>query len=510
MPDRFEQVVDTQKAEIGAAEQQLDQRWTDYRAKAASFYGDAEHEALKNVEELQRAQAQPVPELQHVELPKFENKPPIDPQEFQQLSYALLAMSLIGGAASKGNWRATADVLNGAIQGYVEGKQSVYKRELENYQRQFALAKEKEAQAIKEFDNAITKRNIPINDVIQASKLVAIKNGWQAESLALEHKDIERAQAQLASRKLSLEKIEAQHSGAMDKQEQQAKLRAESAMRSVGPGLDENGKWLVEGAARGGNFDLLRLSASRFGQKMAVPMLNEMGKTMREEGGSPTDINVAKAELTALTSALRQTQTRRVAVERLTETVKNMEGYVERLAKQTVPTGAPFINKPINEVRTALGSEKVKELDTAIRAMTRQYIEAVTMPGSNAQMHASSQEMADQILNSNLSVGQILAVFRAVNTEINATSKSLNSIVLKTDDELRSLGMTTLIPSRRGPLQVAQDVSAPGSTPTAPDAQKRFASEAAGDARMKGATLGQQTPQGWEVMRDGKLIGYWH
>ncbi|HWT81462.1 MAG TPA: hypothetical protein VN648_21930, partial [Candidatus Methylomirabilis sp.] len=61
-------------------------------------------------------------------------------------------------------------------------------------------------------------------------------------------------------------------------------------------------------------------------------------------------------------------------------------------------------------------------------ATARLYIEAVTMPGSNAQIHATAQETADEMINANMSVGQIMGAFYAMNREINATQGALSSI----------------------------------------------------------------------------------
>jgi hypothetical protein len=105
----------------------------------------------------------------------------------------------------------------------------------------------------------------------------------------------------------------------------------------------------------------------------------------------------------------------------------------------------------INELTRRFGTEGARaltRLETLMRTSGIQYMEAITMPGSQGQMHVGTQEVAASMLNPDMSVEQILGTIDAWNLEITQTRGALRGIseeliqrVVAKENALRKAGV---------------------------------------------------------------------
>ena len=144
-------------------------------------------------------------------------------------------------------------------------------------------------------------------------------------------------------------------------------------------------------------------------------------------------------------AAFRQTLQREAGVARLTLAVQGLEEDAVAAAKQYGLYDQRWMNMPMNGLRDKLGDADYTRFHNLIVAVARQYIEAITMPGSNAQLHASSQEIADHMISDDMTLSQIVGAFEAFNLEIASTGSALQTTHERLLDSIGADGVKSLI-----------------------------------------------------------------
>lgn len=447
MSDTFDSVVQDRQADIDklgdravSREDELSgrqQQSVEARDKELKPLEDRTSAALTDVSSMQAPKPTP--------LPTWKGGPPIDAKEFHSFGMALIGMAMLGGAVSRGNWMGVSTTLNGAMQGFLDGKQDAAEKAYKDYQIKFGEAKAHDAQAQKEFEDILQNKKLTINSMLSQLKIAAAKYDRQDVRFAAEQKSIDAIWKQVEASKNSLGQMEERH----DRMTEQIKAMLEKTKMTTGGDatkLSDKGREWVERSLILGDKGPMQMIASRFGAKQSIPIINDMA----EKGIDPGDVVSGKASLKAYESALRATEVRKVGVERLTGAVQRMEKKILTLAEKVVPTGMPAANATINLFKKNLGDQDFAQFKTEITAVARQYIEAVTMPGSNAQLHASSQEMADEIIHSNMAVSQLIGVFKGMNDEIGAGSEALSDTSKRLHATIAGHGLTIAPPDKQG------------------------------------------------------------
>lgn len=188
------------------------------------------------------------------------------------------------------------------------------------------------------------------------------------------------------------------------------------------------------------------LSRQKDGAKLILDVDKQMPELAKELGLSAQDIGTKKAQRVALTSALRD-QTKRLGMaEPFVDNFNKQADLVEKYMQAGAAGSVPVINKWIQAGRKSIaGDPDVTAFDTAIRGLGREHQRIVTGLTSNAQLHASSAEMADQLLNKDLTAPQIKSVIKVMREE----GKNL---VDASREQRKSLEeqITGLLPDKKG------------------------------------------------------------
>jgi hypothetical protein len=356
-----------------------------------------------------------------------QSKLKIDPKEYEGLSYALIGMALIGGATSHGNWLGASSALNGALKGFQEGNKEVAQREYDRFKRETESAAAHERAADKRYEDALKDRNLTLNQQLARVKTIAAEFDHKDVLAAAQSKSFEAVINQVESRRAQLlgtlgrmQTVTVQ----IDARQQAAKDRAAAGGSKNAPKTaagNDLASMLLERSFPvsffGGKGELFDSIAAREAAK---------GRTLEQIAD---DMVSGKIALAADTGVAKTTAVRQAAVKRLTETVKGLESRVMELAKANGNGQNPDLNLAMNAFAKRFGSDKgqadLSELQTLMGSVGRLYQEAVTMPGSNAQMHATAQEWADGHFNPNMSLAQIVGAIRGMNLEISKTEQSL-------------------------------------------------------------------------------------
>lgn len=150
------------------------------------------------------------------------------------------------------------------------------------------------------------------------------------------------------------------------------------------------------------------LARGKVGQQLISAVKDRIPTMASELGLSPQDVGTNKAQNAALTKTLADRQKYVTAVEQLNGTLTKQGDLVKSLlAKGGATSGGPLFNKPLNEVKTALGDSDFSQLQAALIGLAREHQRVLTSPMSNAQLHASSQETGDKLINPNMTPKQL-------------------------------------------------------------------------------------------------------
>lgn len=401
---------DTQAAQVAQRQKELD-------ASQVTALEQREKTMAPMEKSLSGLIDQKLPERESVQMPEVP-RPSIDPKEYEGLSMGLIGLALVGGAISKGNWLGVSSTLNGALKGFIDGNHENAQREYDDYQRKFNAAKQHQQEIDKQFDDVLNNRKMSINEQLQKIQLLAAQHGREDVLFAAKQKSIDSVVKQIdAGRNQLLGVVQRKESVDERVNQQMAAVNARlSASGSKGAQLTPEGARLA-----GEIFQLTGQKPSVIGGSAQI--LN----TMAASGTTAKDVAEGKVNFSAAMAGEKQAVQRSQAVERLTGSVAQLQGRIKELVAKLNGYGVPLGNKAINNIRSSVGSEELSELRTLMASASRQYIEAVTMPGSNAQMHVGAQNLADRMLNGNMNINELEGTFKAINREMKAMADQLRN-----------------------------------------------------------------------------------
>lgn len=436
-------LVSDRDRQVGSAEAR--QAQLDKTRDATSAAQSAELQPLEQkAQQLQGEMAQLTPP-KPAELPTWKPKPFIDSKDYQSFSTALLGMALIGGAVSKGNWLGVSASLNGALQGYLDGNREKADRELKDYQTRFAEAKAKNEQQQKEFQDILSNRSLSINAILSQIKIAAAKYGREDIRQAAEQKSIDGIWRQVDATDRSIAQLESQNER-LGIQMQIANARIAASKGGVG-NLDENGNWLVQQTGLGGNFKLLDEVKSRYGGEIAANVVNQMGAALKTAGADPRTLTEEQLN-TGVQKAVQQNLNIRLArIQSLTSSLQKMEKELTEVTARVNGQDPRLLNRVFNNFTGGkIGDTDITELKLLSNTVGRMYVEAATMPGSNAQMHAGSQEFAQHVANDDFNLNSLAGALKAINLEISAEERSLKDQVQQSAQAVTTQGVTLPVP----------------------------------------------------------------
>jgi hypothetical protein len=407
--------------------------------KEHSAFLDTKDKAMKPLEaDLSKSLDQPMPTRpEHVTMPVYDDKKPIvSGQEFEGLGMGLLAMAMIGGAKSHGNWLGVSSALNGTMQGFIDGKEEEAAKAYKDYKTKFEAAKEQEEQANKAFQDVLEDRKLTINEKIQRISVLGAQYDRQDMRFAAKEKSIDKMWEQLNAHRSALHKADAAAENLHVTIDARQDARASAKETDV---TDDDAAFRAEQAWAGSKDPYKGISAyDKAGRMKVDAAILEQGKAL---GKSGADIVAKQAETAGETKALAQGEQRAVAVARLGDSIQAMGPILDRVAQEgTAKLGTKFMNTSVQDLKDQLQDPAVGKLDVVMRETATQFIEAMTMPGSNAQMHEGARQVGEALLNRNMSYKQIKENY-ALMREITQQNKGvLDNIVKEESNKISGRG----------------------------------------------------------------------
>jgi hypothetical protein len=385
-------------------------------------------------------------------LPEWQPKPIVKAEDYQNFSMMLMGLGLIFGTAFHGGWMETAGLMNGAMQGYLDGDLEKANKDWDDFQRHYQGQMDKVKAAQKEMEDVLYADNLTLNAKHRELEKLAAIQGNEAARAAAAQKSIDHlmsfadAQARaILSADTKYEAMVGNMNTAM------ARLRASYGATDL---LTDHAKQAYDALLQitGGKSDIVKALNSRFMRSASSPRFNEMIEGMMQahpewKSGAEAGRQLAQnsVQYQGEIAAFRQTLQREAGVARLTLAVQGLEEEAVKAAQQFGLYDQRWMNMPVNALRDKLGDADYTRFHNLIVAVARQYIEAITMPGSNAQLHASSQEIADHMISDDMTLSQIVGAFEAFNLEIASTGSALQTTHERLLDSIGASGVKSLI-----------------------------------------------------------------
>jgi hypothetical protein len=367
-----------------------------------------------------------------LEADKMRWRPPrIDEHQLTTFGMMIMAMGLIGGVASRGNWAGVTSSLTGALQGMVNGEQENAERAWKLYETQFKEAVEHDKTVNARFERVLKAKDMSINAMIREYSNLATQYDRAAERVASHERNLDQMYSTVQSNARAVAQIQAHH------ERNAVSLRAAIASpggrayteAKWGPGA----QWLMAGDMSGGNGRIFQMLHSRFTTPEAVQLVEDMAQYMQANGISANAIGDARLSYNATQSVLRVVENRRAGVQRLTDSIQQIEEAITRLTQKINGQGIPMANATWQWLGVHMASDPdVIALRTLMWTVATQYTEATTMPNSNAQLHATVQKDMVERFNSAYNLSQVRALFQAVNADIGQVKTALDSSVKET------------------------------------------------------------------------------
>lgn len=355
--------------------------------------------------------------------------PKLKPEEITPVFGALMAFAALAGTGARNHAVGALNAMNGVMEGVHTGNKELYDRSLKEYEAKSKQALAAQAEADKQYKAIIDNDKYSIEDKQEALKIAAFRAGNydMAEKIANHAWDKVITESGLEER--AGQKFEIAKNKFSDDLAKSQAIVTDDDLRMIAAQMrSDPGAIRIVGA-----YDRITK------QRLAHIYVEEANKA----GKSPQEIVAAQKAILAETGAMRQAESRVVAVERLQNSIDNLGPMLKDLAERGLPDGVKAINKPINWLRRNLSDEDLSKLDLLTVEIPTQYQEAMTMPGSNAQMHEGARVAGQVFMNSDMTLGQVMGNYKVMTEILKSNDAALKKIVEEEKKKIANEGSSS-------------------------------------------------------------------
>lgn len=318
----------------------------------------------------------------------------IDPKQYQQLAFGMLAMALVGGGASRNHWMGALSSLNGAMKGLKEGKDEEVKAAYADYDRKFKAAQAHDAQANKEFQDVLNSKKLSINEKIEQLRFLGEKYQRQDAVLAADGRSLDKSIDQFNAHEAQLTSV--------TQRDQAARARIEVVLKNQNAGpagglLDEDtAKEMAQQYLAGDKSVMQNLGRGRQGAENIVRLRKAIQSEMKATGMGGADVARKMAEFEGLKSTERTLGTRTANADMAVTEAKNLAPLALQASQGFDRSN--FV--PLADAETAVakntGSPQLKRFVTATNSLINAYARGIAPTGVGT---VSDKDHAREVLS---------------------------------------------------------------------------------------------------------------
>jgi type II secretory pathway pseudopilin PulG len=371
----------------------------------------------------------------------------LDPKQLSEAASVWMTLGAFAGLLTRQPMTAALNNMTAAMKGAQEGDMEQYNRAYDEFDANFKKAMAANKQMLDEREKVLKDTNLSLTAKESQLRLIDTRNGAKSQELQRSFKDrmsaldaqwkmttqSEDAHARLSERHQEFLLAEQRHREVMAQKAQEA-----AAAKSI---PEQTVDFYARQSLSGDNSWQVGLARGKVGQALIAAVKDRIPQLAKESNMSPQDVNVVKAQRESMQKALNQQQAFLGAAERFIGQFKNQSKIVEKYLDPGVAGQTPAFNRWIQAGRKALaGDADVTNLDTAIRGLAREHQRIVTGATSNAQLHVSAQQTADELVNVAMSPEQIRGQLKVMRDEAETAIETGKAEVGVITESIRSLG----------------------------------------------------------------------
>lgn len=414
----------------------------DLRAREAERVKRREAEENANLQAQRDVRGQKLPPLTQQSIPGY--KSPLLPAEEAQKQIGLMTVvAALFGAITRTPMIGTMAALSGTVKGYNEGNDQLVQRSMQEYDRNVRAIQANNEVMKSEWDAAKEEKKNDLEGLQIEAKIIATKFDAQAALDALQHQDITKGIEMMDKTVSAHDKLVEQYRASQDRivnnmanNQRYASMMA-MAQAAANPGTVD---MLAERVMAGDTRVYTEIGSSRYSMGLRMAVLNRVTEMGRERGRSAVDQMVARADYTGLSRALADREKNIAAVGQFSKQLDAQANLVLKYAKEGIGGDVDIVNHWVQGGRSGLGSPELRQFDTAIRGLAREHQRIVTAATSNAQLHTSAQQTADELLNRDFNYDEIEATIQTMRAEGQNAISSGRSEVDDLKNAIRGLG----------------------------------------------------------------------
>ena len=414
---------------------------------------DAEEAPLRadvqaGLADLQTSAAKPV---ERVPLPQNMAKH-LDPKQMNEAASVFMTLGALAGLMTRQPMTAALGNMTAAMKGVQAGDAEQYDTAMNEFKVNFDKAMKTNDAMLKEREDILKDKRMSLTAKMQAWDLVSAKYGDQAT----------RAEKSFQGKMKLYDGMLRATKSAEDVGLRVARLEEtirhdreiEATRRASAPGGTSGGipQQTVDFYARqslsGDNSWQVGLARGKVGQALIAAVKDRIPAMASESGMSPQEASLMKNKRDAIASAMKQRQQFLSTAQQFIRQFKTQADLVEKYLEPGVGGSIPAFNKWIQIGRKGTGDPDVVAFDTAIRGLAREHQRIVTGVTSNAQLHVSAQNTADELANRSMTADQVRSTLKVMREEADNAIDAGKAEIDFNAEQLKHLGpQTTAAPA---------------------------------------------------------------
>jgi hypothetical protein len=418
--DRYKSFMKSVDLPTGAEVQAKEQKLFEEHKVTRQPFLDKDKELTEKMNALNEEMANIKPPAK----PKQEKLPDAPDTQMQDPIKAMGSVgsliAILGSLKTRAPMTSALNAAAASMKAYHQGDMEAAQLEREKWKDNFEKALKSNQEEMQQYTAALQESQFDITRAQAKLRTIAAQQQNNSMLAAVEAGDYQ------AQEKIIAGGISAGQKGAelySKHQEKQAQLEQNAILKRMAMG---SGKELTQDTVdyyatqslNGDNSWQVGLARGKAGQQLIQAVKDRIPQMAKELGMRPTDAIANKAELGGLTSALRDREKYVAAGNQFISNFNSQADLVEKYLAPGAAGGTPIINKWIQAGRQQIaGDPDVTALDTAIRGLAREHQRIVTGVTSNAQLHVSAQETADQLLNKDMTPEQVRSTLKVMREE---------------------------------------------------------------------------------------------
>jgi hypothetical protein len=367
--------------------------------------------ALKELgSQIRDLQSQKITPPEPVAMPKTPDLPQMaaNPQEWQGLGMALVAMAMISGS-HKNNWLGAGQFLNGAMEGYAKGNEELAQRSYAQFQEQMKEAQAESKQRNDQYRELLQDRSKTINEMISQYRVMAAQDGREDMLAASQTRSLVAMTNALMSHEAAEQRIGMQWAKLQANQQE----GGDPETKQIGDSL----AWQYYFTGKAPPFGMGNSPIRSAFLKGLEDVRSQMGLTQEQFAATMGTQHAATHALNALGSKI-------AVLEPAEKTALKNFDYAVDLAKKIDPSQFPIINKALLAGDIQSGDPTAAAYKLAMYTALREYTRVSSGNTGAAGLTDSQIKEADSLFNFSSSLPQLIATRNAAATDMNNVMNS--------------------------------------------------------------------------------------